>query len=504
MPYVLGIDVGTSRTRAAVARRTASGWADPALVALGGQRPDVPTVLYLAADRSALVGADAERHAGVDPGRIARGFTSRIGDDIPLFLDGAPCTPQELAAVLIRWVADLVAEQEGGPAEHVVITHRASWGGHRKTLLHHELIRQGLGEVTLVPEPIAAAESYRRLEIGDAVVVYGHGGGVAQAAVVRKAPHGFELLSHADGADHLGAGQFDDALYEFVNARLGTGGPHSGPGGVDPGDHRVRLAIARLRAACIEAKEILSAHTEVTVPVRLPGVHADVTVGRSDFEELIRAGIAATVSMLPRVLRAAALEPRQLIALMLVGGSVRIPLVAELAEAAVPVRADAGADAECAVAIGAAFAARAIIGGSLAEPPRGRPVERTEIITRDAMRAGGFAELTAALSDPALTGVAPSDPWAERVSDVDDEPPPRPPVDVTPLDLPGPGFIARLTGARPLAMTIAMVVVVAVGVVLTFMFEQGSSNHSAPGSPVRVAPAAQQAANDPSGGGTGR
>jgi molecular chaperone DnaK (HSP70) len=429
----------------------------------------VPTVLYLAADRSALVGADAERHAVAEPSRMARGFTSRIGDDVPLFLDGAPCTPQELAAVLIRWVADVVAEQEDGPAEHVVVTHRASWGAHRKTLLHRELMRQGIGEVTLLPEPIAAAESYRRLEIGDAVVVYGFGGGIPQAAVVRKAVHGFELLSHADGVDHLDAGCFDDALYEFVTGRI-DGGINA-----DLADPRTWPAIARLRTTCVEAKEMLSGHAEVTVPVRLPEAQADIAVTRAQFEDLIRPDVAASVAMLPRVLRASALEPRQLVTFLLVGGSARIPIVAESASAAVPVRADTGTDPDNAVAVGAAVAARSIVGGPLAEPLRGRPIERTQIIPRTAPRPGGFPELAAALSDAALTNVALSDEWSEHDPLDDDEPPPRPPVDISPLDLPGPGLITRLMMARPIALTVIMIVIIAIGVVLTFTFEPGTS-----------------------------
>jgi len=96
MPYVLGIDVGSGRTRAAISRRSATGWSDPILVGLGERQPGVPTVVYLAADRSVVVGDEAERQAATDPTRIARGFTARIGDDVPLVLGGTLCTAQEL------------------------------------------------------------------------------------------------------------------------------------------------------------------------------------------------------------------------------------------------------------------------------------------------------------------------------------------------------------------------------------------------------------------------
>jgi len=105
MPYVLGIDVGTSRTRVAVSRQTATGWSDPVPLPL-----QVPTVVHLAPNRATAVGDEAARHADGDPTRIARGFVARIGDDVPLVLGGTPCTAQELAAVLNRYL-----EKAGSP-----------------------------------------------------------------------------------------------------------------------------------------------------------------------------------------------------------------------------------------------------------------------------------------------------------------------------------------------------------------------------------------------------
>ncbi|HKN98175.1 MAG TPA: Hsp70 family protein, partial [Pseudonocardiaceae bacterium] len=249
MPYVLGIDVGTSRTRAAVCRDNAAGWSAPVPVPLGTREPGVPTVVYLAPDRSALVGEQAERHAASDPIRVARGFPGRVGDDVPLVLGGVQCSPQELTAVLVRWVVDRVAEHEGAMPDAVVVTHPADWGGHRKALLHHELVRQGLPDVTLLAEPIAVAESCPagQVGVGDALASYGLGAGSATAAVVRRTPAGtFELLADAGGADAVGGGHFDDAVVECVRARLGRGALDD----VDPADPQAWLAMARLRGMC--------------------------------------------------------------------------------------------------------------------------------------------------------------------------------------------------------------------------------------------------------------
>lgn len=473
MPYVLGVDVGTSRTRAAVSRRTRAGWSDPVLFGLGAHAPGVPTVLYLAPDRSAVVGEDAERHAPGEPGRVARGFSRRIGDDVPLVLGGATCTPEELTAVLLRWVTDLVAGVEGGPAAQVVVTHPSGWGAHRRMLLHRELVRQGLPETTLVPEPIAVAEGHSRHDPGrfapgDALAVLNVGAGVPEAAVVRRADSGrFELLANAEAAEELGGTHYDDALVEFVRGELGAAVTD-----LDPADPNTLSAMARLRGLCTEAKEMLSSEVEVSLPVRLPGTSADLRITRADLERMIRPAVAATVDLLPRTVAAAGAE--RLVGSVLVGGSAVVPLLGESVRAAARARLVAEPDPGAAVAIGAAVAARQIAAGPDAVAVPLASAEETTVFPRvdDPLPAGHPAAL-AALD---LSGDG-------AVIEDDDAPPPRPPHDLTPLDLPDRSLLGRLLpGVKPVVVTVATIVLFAVGVALTFVFQQGSGG-SQPASP---------------------
>jgi molecular chaperone DnaK len=477
MPYVLGVDVGTSRTRAAVCRDTHVGWTDPVPVALGTRHPGVPTVVYLAPDRSVMVGEEAERQAGGDPVRVARGFTRRIGDDVPLVLGGFPCTAQELTAVLVRWVVDRVAEQEGGPADALVVTHPAEWGVHRKGLLHHELARQGLGEVTLLPEPIAVAEGYPAAPTtpGDLLATYGLGAGTATAAMLRRTTVGtFELVGDIAGAEPLGGGHFDDAVVECVRAQLGRA-----LDGLDPADPQAWLAMARLRGMCTGAKEMLSTEFEVIVPVRLPDEPADVRVTRTEFERVIRPAVAAGADLLPRAVRAAGVEAKDLSVVVLTGGSVRVPLVPQLVDAALAGAAKSVVvpDPEAAVALGAATAARRLLTGPDAEIVPLGAAEHTEVLRRSAIAlyAGEQA-------------LDPDDVAAEFGVD----PPERPPVDVIPIELPERRLLPRfLSGIRPTTLTVSTIVLAAVGIVLTFVLESGTGSHSSPTSPLHIGPADQ-------------
>jgi molecular chaperone DnaK (HSP70) len=464
MPYVLGIDVGTSRTRAAVSRHTATGWSDPVPLPLS-----VPTVVHLAPNRAAVVGDEAARHADGDPTRIARGFVARIGDDVPLVLGGTPCTAQELAAVLIRWVAERIAEREGGPAERVVVTHPAGWGTHRTALLHHELTRQGLTGVTLLPEPVAVAEGHcPPLAVGALLAIYGLGSTTADAAVVRRTEDGFELVSHAE--EPLGGSGFDDAILECVRAEVGSALDQ-----LDPTEPAAWLALAQLRGSCAGAKELLSTEPEVIVPVGLPDGPVDTRITRADFERIVRPAVAAGVGLLPRVMRSAGVAPASLAAVVLAGGSVRIPLVAELVGAACPAKLVMGS--ETTVALGAAAAARRFVTGPDVPVVVTDGLAHTEVIERSAIAL--------------YAGSAALDP-ADVDAELGADPPPRPPVEVIPLDLPVRQWSARLLPrVRPAVLTVSTLVVVAIGVVLTFMVESGSGNHQAP-SPLHLTPAANQ------------
>jgi molecular chaperone DnaK (HSP70) len=462
MPYVLGVDVGTSRTRAAVCRHTAAGWSDPVPVPLGARHPGVPTVVYLGADRSALVGDEAERHASTDPVRVGRGFLGRVGDDVPLVLGGVHCTGHELTAVLIRWTVDRVAEHEGGAADAVVVTHPGGWGPHRTSSLRHELARQELPDVTLLAAPVALAEGCPAR--GDVLATYRLGAGGAEAAVLRRGRTGaFELVAHADGTEAVGGGHFDDAIVDCVRDQVGRALDD-----LDPADPDAWLAMARLRGVCTGAKELLSTEAEVMVPVRLPAAPADIRVTRADFERVIRPAVTAGAGLLPRLVRTTGLPPA---AVVLAGGSVRVPLVAELLRAAAAAPVVVAADPEASVAAGAATAARRFVTGPDPERvPRGAR-DTTELIERSAIAEYAGEQAL----DPADVAVR-----------FGADPPSRPPVGLLPIELPAPRLVPRLLSSiRPAALTASTIALAAVGIVLTFMLESG---HPSPANPLHLGP----------------
>jgi actin-like ATPase involved in cell morphogenesis len=350
--YWLGIDLGTTYTAAAICWPAVDGL-EVQVVPLSNHFHAVPSVLYLPGDGSVVVGEGAQRRALTDPDRVIREFKSRIGDEIPMLVGGSPFFAHDLAAEFASWLWNLVSEREGQHPEGVTLTCPASWGPYKTALFERAVQDAGLNHVTLLGEPQAAAISYasrERVEVGATLAVYDLGGGTFDAAVVRKdSPTSFTVLGRPEGIDGLGGVNFDEAIFEHVCAAAGVPLEQ-----LDPNDPHLVADVARLRRECTEAKEALSVDTDATIAVSLGGVRQRVRLTRAEFEEMIRPDLDRTIEAMHRALESASVDPAQLDAILLVGGSSRIPLVSQLISAEFGRAPAIDEDPKVAVAMGAA------------------------------------------------------------------------------------------------------------------------------------------------------
>ncbi|MFI7603061.1 Hsp70 family protein [Actinoplanes sp. NPDC049681] len=354
--YGLGIDLGTTQTAAAV---RVDGRID--VVRLGGRRAEIPSLIFVTPDGGLLIGEAAERRGLSEPARLAREFKRRMGDPVPVLAGGVPFSAHALTAKLLRHVLDTVTRLQGGPPAVLTVTHPANWGPYKREQLDQALRMAETGPALLRTEPEAAALQHataRRIAEGETVAVYDLGGGTFDAAVLRREGEGFLLLGEPEGVEQLGGADFDEAVFAHVLETLGDAAE-----GLDPDDPEVLAALARLRRDCVEAKEALSFDTEVMIPVALPGMHTRVRLNRSELESMIAPALEDTVAAMRRALRTARVAPEELDAVLLAGGSSRIPLVSQLltAEFGRPVVADP--HPEHSIAMGAAVATALITGG---------------------------------------------------------------------------------------------------------------------------------------------
>jgi molecular chaperone DnaK len=362
--YALGIDLGTTYTAAATWR---DGHAE--IVPLGSRAAAIPSVVLLREDETFLTGEAASRRGLTEPHRVAREFKRRMGDTTPILLGGVPQSAEALAARLLRAVADQVIGREGGAPASICVSYPANWGPYKIDLMRQAVRMADLdGPVIYTTEPEAAAVSYaqqQRIEPGAIVAVYDLGGGTFDAAVLRKTGIGFDILGRPEGIERLGGIDFDAAVFNHVRAALGGKLDE-----LDEDDATAIAAVARLREECVNAKEALSSDTDTTIPVLLPHHATEVRLTRSEFEAMVRPALYGSVEALKRALRSADCAPDQVHSILLVGGSSRMPIVAQLvgAEFGRPVAVDA--HPKHGVALGASWLAS----GATAQTSIGRPV----------------------------------------------------------------------------------------------------------------------------------
>jgi YVTN family beta-propeller protein len=370
MGYHLGVDLGTTFVAAALA---VDGRVE--MFTLGDRTVVTPAVVYLREDGTLVCGDVAARRAMSEPDQVGREFKRRLGDPTPVMLGGVPHPVTSLLGALLDDVITRVTETQGAKPESVVLTHPANWGPYRRELFDEVPDVAGLNAPRTVTEPEAAAAHYaasRQLSDGEIIAVYDLGGGTFDATVLRKHAGGIEILGTPEGIERLGGIDFDESILSHIN--YSTGGALTE---LDMSDPQTGIALARLRQDCVLAKEALSVDTEATIPVFLPNRHFEVRLTRPEFEDMIRAPIESTIDALGRTLRGAQVDPNQLSAVLLVGGSSRIPLVSQMISEALGRPTVVDAHPKYAVALGAATLAMAGArptqspgAGTVGEPPQ--------------------------------------------------------------------------------------------------------------------------------------
>ncbi|MBC6451527.1 Hsp70 family protein [Actinokineospora xionganensis] len=461
MPYVLGIDVGRTRGAAAVCRRVGSSFGPPEVVPIDGGNRWTRSMIAISTAGEVLVGQAAEHRAAIEPDRVARDFMARVGDGVPVLLGGELYPAETLAAAVVAWIADVVAQAEGAQPERVAVTHPPDWGSFRRGLLREALAAAGLPGVLLLPTVAAAAEAAHLREpvpAGTALALTLIGGRHCEHAVLYRGQTAFDLVTHVpmvepDAGDHL-----DDLLACHV---LSAGPEHA----ADP------AAMIEFRLACVAAKERLSVASEVRVP--LPYAPGDLTVTRAFFDELARPALTSVVDDLSLI--TAGVPADQLSGVVLAGGTARVPLLASLATARLDCPVAVEEDPATAACRGAALAARPQLGparfaggghltadashpgfrptgpaGGIVPPGDSSPlaVDGSHPSFRPASGQAsdpGFPPARAQSADPAedvkeRAGVRLTEPVL-RKRGREEPPPPRPPVEIIALEPPPRRFV---------------------------------------------------------------
>ncbi|SDD55671.1 Hsp70 family protein [Glycomyces harbinensis] len=319
----LGVDFGTSHTIAVV--RRADGSVRPLLF---DGAPLMPSAVCADPDGGLLVGRDAVHSGRRHPERFEPN-PKRLIDRPSTLLGEREYQVADLIAAVLDAVADECRRVVGHPAQ-VTLTVPAEWGPARRRVVEDAAARSGLGQVRLVPEPVAAATYYaealkHRMAVGASIVVYDLGAGTFDASVVRRTGDGFETVA-LDGRSDLGGLDIDAALIEHLGVTYGTRDGWKRL--INPTTIEERRHFREFQEEVRSAKERLSRHQQADIAIPLLDVEAHLT--RTELERIAAPHLEQTIRVTQAVIRSADLDVADSAGVFLVGGASRMPLVATM------------------------------------------------------------------------------------------------------------------------------------------------------------------------------
>ena len=371
---IVGIDLGTTNSCAAVA--TADGQVK--LVPYKGGDYTIPSIFAIDDKGHELVGHDAKRQWQLNPrntlyatkrliGRspkddvvetVQRSVQYRVhpGDhnDVALDCHGRAFGVQDVAAKILSKIRDVASDHLGFKVKRAVVTVPAYFTDRQRQAVKEAGRLVDLEVVRIINEPTAASLAYgigKKLQ--ERVLVYDLGGGTFDVSIIEIRDRVFEVK--ATGGDiFLGGIDFDDAVIRFVLE--GFEKKHAIDLSGDP------VAMQRVRDLAERTKIDLSARTEapfsipfITMTPQGQPLNLEVKFTRELLEELTRGLVQRTLDIVEQVMGDAALEPKDIDEVMLVGGQTRMPLVQQTLTHYFKKPPSKGVHPDEAVAIGAAL-----------------------------------------------------------------------------------------------------------------------------------------------------
>ena len=322
---IVGIDLGTTFSEVAAF----SGGRVRVLGPEGGQL--LPSCVGFSPDGQLLVGAPARNQHLIYPELTVRSIKRKMGSDEKVRLRDRAFSPQEISALILRQLAAWAEAALGGPVRRAVVTVPAYFSDAQRNATREAGELAGLEVVRILNEPTAAALAYGSDdEAARTVMVYDLGGGTFDVSIVRIERDVTEVLA-SHGNNQLGGDDFDQLIVERLLEAF------KAQHGLDLRDEHP-AAYSRLCFAAEEAKKTLSfepyarVREEALVTAGGKPLHLDLELARADYELLIRPLVESTLDSVSRALGDAALHHAELDAILLVGGSTRTPLVAEVLE----------------------------------------------------------------------------------------------------------------------------------------------------------------------------
>jgi len=377
MPKIIGIDLGTTNSVVAVMEG-----GQPVVIPNPEGGRTTPSMFAITKTGERLVGPAAKRQMLINPENTVYSIKRFMGrrydevldeirrvpykvvrgphDDARVEVAGKVFSPPEVSAQILRYLKEAAEAYLGEKVEKAVITVPAYFNDAQRQATKDAGAIAGLEVVRLVNEPTAAALAYgfdKKKE--GTIAVFDFGGGTFDISILEIGEGVFEVKA-TNGDTHLGGDDIDRRLMEWIMEEFRR------ETGIDLSQDR--MALQRIRDAAEKAKIELSSSLETEI--NLPFITADATgpkhiqlrLTRAKFESLVEDILQRLIPPCRQALEDAKLRPEQIDAVILVGGSTRIPRVQQIVRDFFGKEPHKGVNPDEVVAVGAAIQAAVLAG----------------------------------------------------------------------------------------------------------------------------------------------
>jgi molecular chaperone DnaK len=357
MARAVGIDLGTTNSVVAVLEG-----GEPTVIANAEGARTTPSVVAFAKSGEVLVGEVAKRQAVTNVDRTIRSVKRHMGTDWKTRIDDKDFTAQQISAFVLQKLKRDAEAYLGEPVTDAVITVPAYFSDAQRQATKEAGEIAGLNVARIVNEPTAAALAYGldKGESDQTILVFDLGGGTFDVSLL-EIGEGVVEVKATSGDNHLGGDDWDTRIVEWMVKKFKDNNA------VDLSQDKI--ALQRLQEAAEKAKIELSSSSETTI--HLPYIthgesgplHFEEKLTRSEFQKMTADLLDRTKTPFKQVIKDAGLDVAKIDHVVLVGGSTRMPAVADVVrELTGGKEPNKGVNPDEVVAVGAALQAGVLKG----------------------------------------------------------------------------------------------------------------------------------------------
>ena len=361
MARAVGIDLGTTNSVVSVLEG-----GEPTVIANAEGFRTTPSVVAFTKDGEVLVGETAKRQAVTNVDRTISSVKRHMGTDWTAAIDDKKYTPQEISARILGKLKRDAEQYLGETVTDAVITVPAYFNDAERQATKDAGEIAGLNVLRIINEPTAAALAYGldRGKEDELILVFDLGGGTFDVSLLEVGKDDdfstIQVRSTA-GDNRLGGDDWDQRVVDHLIKRFKEST------GVDVS--KDKIAKQRLKEAAEQAKKELSSSTSTSIQLPYLSLtengpaNLDETLSRAKFEELTSDLLDRTRKPFADVIKEAGVSVGDIAHVVLVGGSTRMPAVAQLVKQLLGGKdANKGVNPDEVVAVGAALQAGVLKG----------------------------------------------------------------------------------------------------------------------------------------------